>query len=406
MWMAIAAPVLALATVGSTELVSVSSDRAKLQDAVDVAALDAAKEIGAGAGEKVAERAEASVLAMLTNVSKRATLEADARYDRSAGQVTLTVRGVRPSFFNDLLPPGGFRISASATAEAMNAVPLCVLGLKSSGEGLKVEDYSFVEAAGCAVHSNSDLEVAGAARVLAADAQASGQRRGSGLLQPAIQVGAEVREDPFTKLSLSVPASCMSAAKQDIKVEGLSVRTLAPGVHRGKVEVKDAAVLTLAPGQHWFCDGELKVSDGGALKGDGVQLGFHSTAKFNFEKNALVDLLGLKSGTTAGFLIVADRNNTQTFEIKSAFARRLEGVIYLPSAKLLVDTSTVGLVSGVLGTVTAIVAEVGQSAKWTVAIVHELNTKGRPHLHINDDYEGSTVPVPAGLQAKNVRLAR
>ncbi len=278
----------------------------------------------------------------------------------------------------------------------MRALPLCVLGLDGEGETIKVDDEAMVTAGACLVHSNRDLTVSSKAKVTASSVQASGVRRGTGAVNPAVQQGAVRIDDPLAQRTIGFPASCMTMAKTDIVVGGGGSRTIPAGVHRGKLEVKENGAVTLAPGEHYFCDGEVSVKDTALLRGDGVGLFFHPTSTFKADGEARVDLLGLKAGAWAGFLMVSTRDHTGDFTIKSVQARRFEGVIYLPGSQLKVDTVGTPDPDG----------EIGQAAKWTVAIVRSLLVKGSPDLVINDDYAGSTVPVPESEANAQVRLSR
>ena len=70
----------------------------------------------------------------------------------------------------------------------------------------------------------------------------------------------------------------------------------------------------------------------------------------------------------------------------------LLGVIYVPSARLIVEGS----------------AEVARDSAWTVIVAKEVQLKGEPSLFINANYELSDVPVPEGVgpRAGDSRLVR
>ena len=384
--------------MGAAELAALNVERGRMQDAADAAVLAGAQEISVGAKHGVAERAEALALTHLAQAGGRSTLTAEGKLERGGRALRLTLHSRRPSFFGDLLPPGGFQTHVESVAQPMNQRPLCVLATYTGGDAIKVEGKSRIEASGCGIHSNRDLEVQSAARLAAGQIEVSGASKGSGAVTPAPQTGASRRADPFADRSVSIPASCLGAAKQDRKVGENGALTLAAGIHRGSVEAAKNGRLTLSPGVHYFCDGDLIVKENASVLGDGVVLFFHRTSRLKIEGSARADLLGLKDGDWAGFLIVAARDQDDPFEIKSVNARRLEGVIYLPAGRLQVDTTdpTLGVVAG----------DVSEAAKWTVVVAKELVVKGAPYLHINDDYAGSPVPVPAGVITRGAKLSR
>jgi hypothetical protein len=396
-WAALALPAVAVLAIGATELVFLNHERARLQDVADHAALEGAREMGAGASSGASDRAKASVLAALGDppAGTERSVTAEVIQDR----LRVRIDSRRPSFFGNMLPPGGFRTAVMAEAASVATIPTCLIARDpDDGEVISVEERAVVNAPRCGVRSNDNLEVQTDARLIGADVQAAGIRKGSGTVTPSVLVGAPVVADPFAAKALTAPAACLTATKQDIKVEHAETLTLSAGVHRGSLEVTDTASVTLAPGEHWFCDGDLTIKREGRLRGDGVALLFAKSVRFKFEDSAHVDLTGAKTGPWAGFLTAAVRDNSENFEIKSVNARRLEGVVYLPAATLKVDTSQ-PMAPPVEG-------DVSDAAKWTVAITRELVVKGAPRLYINDDYEGSAVPLPAKLQSNGAHLVR
>ena len=397
LWAA-AMPAVAIVAVGAAELAALNTERGRLQDAADAAVLAGAQEISVGAKHGVAERAEALALAHLTKAGSRSTITASGALEHGGRALRLTLDSRRPSFFGDLLPPGGFRTRVVSVAQPMNQRPLCVLATQTSGDAIKVEGQSRIEATGCGIHSNRDLEVHSDARLTAGHIEVSGARQGSGMITPTALTGANTRPDPFADRSIAIPASCLTQTKKDQKVGENGSLTLAEGVHRGSVEASKNGRLTLAAGVHYFCDGDFVVKESASVTGDGVVLIFHKTSKLKIEGSARADLLGLKSGAWAGFLIVAARDHTALVDIKSVNARRLEGVIYLPAGRLQVDT-----VDPLLGVVQG---DVSEAAKWTVVVAKELVVKGAPYLHINDDYANSPVPVPPGVITRGAKLSR
>jgi hypothetical protein len=394
-WASLALPSLAVLGIGATELVELNRERARLQDVVDTAALNGAHELGSGASEGLGERVKAAVIEAAGPLAPGRSLTPAAEVDGDLLHVSAESR--RPSFFGSMLPPGGFRTAVATSAQAVRVVPTCVTALKADGEVIKLEERAKLEAPRCGVAGNDNIEVQRDARLTGASVHATGIRKGTGPILPEVLTGAPVTADPFRTKTLDF-GGCLTTPKQDIKVEHDQTRTLAPGVHRGKLEITNTASVTLAAGVHVFCDGDLLVKDEARLSGAGVALLFRKDAKLKFENDAQVDLTGARTGAWAGFLIAAARDNTGDFEIKSVGVRRLEGVIYLPAAKLKVDTTQFGA--------PPVEGDVSEAAKWTVAVVSELNVKGAPHLYVNDDYAGSPVPLPQALRPSGAKLVR
>ena len=158
-------------------------------------------------------------------------------------------------------------------------------------------------------------------------------------------------------------------------------RSLPPGVHCGGVKVFGSAKLTLDPGEHWFLGGHLEVKEDARLEGTDVVLMFDKASKFDFKDRAQVNLNGRQSGTWAGMVMIGMRDNTQDFIISADNVDTLQGVIYVPRAKLIVEGKS----------------EVARDTPWTVIVARALELKGSASLFINANYHASNVPVPVGV---------
>jgi len=69
------------------------------------------------------------------------------------------------------------------------------------------------------------------------------------------------------------------------------------------------------------------------------------------------------------------------FRMASDNVETLDGVVYFPVAKLIVEGSS----------------DIAESSDWTVMVVDSLEIRGSPNLVINADYAGARVPVPKGV---------
>lgn len=369
-------PVLVLG-VGAIDLTSVQMDRTKIQDTVDAAAIQAAQQLSASDATALAQRTQAFVESQLGDLKYRTTYRVSTVVAADGKSLQVSLQGRRTSFFGGLLPPGGWPLNVSATAAPAGSVPLCVLSSgQSSTDNLKMAGTSQVTAAKCLVESNSDIAVGSTAWLQAALVQSSGLA--TGRITPAPQQGAPVIEDPFSGMSLAIPnAPCVSS---DIVYTDGAI-TLPPGVHCGNITVKGTATLTLAPGEHYFKAGELLVNQTASLTGEDVVLVFDSTADFQFTGTSTVNLSGRRTGSYAGFVITTSRENTRTLLLASNAARKLLGVIYVPSAELNVQGTN----------------KIADESAWTVIVAKSIKTSGGPNLVINSDYAASSVPVPTGV---------
>lgn len=385
---ALMVPGVAVLGLGAVDLHAVYSDRQRMQDIADGAALAGARELGLAVDASGPEaRARAFVDAQLAQWAHGPEIAAEVgaiTLDDGQRGLRVSLSGNRPSFFGNLLPPGGWNLSARSTATSVAVTPLCVLAHGESGQGvINVRDTSRVRAPACLIHSNRDIDVTGG-RIEAAMTQAVTSARGN--IFPAPATGAVEVQDPFAGLAIvddrgRVPGlvDCVLGVIPRVYFTGR--HRLRSGVHCGGIDVRGNAELMLDPGEHWFLAGELVARGMGRITGSDVVLFFGDNARFNFNGQATVDLNGRRSGRFAGMVLVGLRQNTLDFTIAADHVRNLHGVIYIPDSRLVIEGQR----------------DVGQDSAWTVIVARELRMNGAPRLVINADYAASDIPVPEGV---------
>ena len=371
---AVAVPCTAVVGIGAVELVAINAERAILQDAADMAALLGAKELAVASHEGLTDRVEGYALTQLAKVAVRTKLTAEATIE--GDQLRVKLSGNRPGFFGNVVPPGGFWTHVGATAQAEPGLPLCLMTLSSKPtEPLYVKDAAQVRAPACLVHSNANVAVDRYAALSAGAVRAAATATGP--ITPSASVGVASRPDPFKERD--IPTGTCAGGELETTYNGPA--TLPAGVHCGGVIADKSAVLTLAPGVHYFANGDLKLRATSTLKGTDVVLVFGPDATLKSQDWAWIDLVGRQSGPLAGMVLVHTRENPKAVELFSANVRRLEGVIYLPAADLLV----IGL------------RPVAAESDWTVSITKRVLVRGGARLVINNRYSESPVPVPDGV---------
>ncbi len=381
-------PAVLMMGAGAFDLTQVQASRIRLQDIADSAALAAANDLSlATDGSNATERARAYVDTHLSEWGDQAP-KVEAVYEvlDIEGQRAIKVRlnGHRPSFFASLLPPGGWHFGAQSTATTMGRVPLCVLVSGDKGNQLLyVKDTSRLNAPACLVHSNRDIDVEGAASVSAASTQAVTSARG--FITPTANTGAASISDPFVNLDLErkggLGVICgVAELLNRIRVDS-GTHYIPPGNHCGGIEARGTARVVLQPGEHMFLKGHLVIDESARLEGRDVVAFFDKQSKFEFKDQARVNLDGRKSGPYAGIVMGAMRDNKQDFVVSADHVESLLGVIYVPSARLIVEGSS----------------DVARDSAWTVIVAEELQLKGSPSLFINANYDASDVPVPNGV---------
>lgn len=368
----------------AVEMGSLAQERARLQAAVDAAALAGAREQAvAGSNARNAKGfAESFAAEQVTDLAPRISMAFTASQNAN-GSFQVSGVGVRASLFGNMIPPGGFTIRVSAIAEALNQQPLCVLALPENDDdgqqtGLSAIVNSSIQADNCLLHSNGSLLTSNNATVRAGTIQAARTVTGSGFV-PAANSGALSIEDPFKTRSISRPNACSGTSPGDYLVNSI-VWSLDPGVHNSNVVVSGTGRLTLRPGEYYFCK-EFKVQGNGTLIGDNVVMIFDDNATLDLQGNSRISLTGRTTGDWAGFVIVASRENDNDINISSSLVDKLLGTIYAPEATLRINAS----------------GAVAEDSKWSVIVAKDIALDKNAKLVINSDYMGSGVPVPKGV---------
>lgn len=377
-------PAVILLGVGAIDLYAVHTARNRLQSIADAGALAGAPSLAlATDGAAARERAAAFVVAAMSEWPEAPPFEGTYEIVNQGGQraIHVVLRGHRPSFFANMLPPGGWDFSGDATATSLGLVPLCVLVTGGAQtKVLHVEDQGRITAPACMVHSNRDILVEGGS-ITAAAVQAVTSATGS--ISPSPGTGAARIDDPFSGLDLerNRGLDCpIRAVTEPLKL-AVGVTRLQPGVHCGGLEASGDSTLILESGEHWFLGGHLIVREGARLDGDNVALFFDKASKFEFLDSALVRLSGRTSGEYAGIVMGATRDNPQNFIISSDNVESLLGVLYVPAAQLIVEGR----------------ADVARDSAWTVIVARSVQLRGSPSLFINANYNATNVPVPNGV---------
>jgi len=373
----VAVPLLLVVT-GAAEMMDLSSQKTKLQAAVDAGALAGAAKLSLALYDADTQASSAAATTAAQNLGA-----ADATFtvtvDHTANTLTLT--GVAPHRSLTGLINLGNSVMAKATAEALQKTPLCILQTGGSG-GIQLANASTIRASGCLVHANDNIVVASTAMITAERVQASGTVTGP--TTPAGNSGALPIPDPFASMSLN-PTSLCSLSLNIIATPLTGDTTIPPGVHCLPILAVGNTHVHLQPGEHYFVGG-LVMSSSSVLDGDDVVLIFSPLQIFNFADKATIRLSARRSGPFAGFLIATTRDNTKTFEISSTNVSQLLGTIYIPNATLDVTTS----------------GNVAQDSDWSIIVAKKLTLSNGPTLVINKNYAGSGVPVPDGVGPMSV----
>lgn len=387
---ALAFPGLVMMVVAGVELQALASDKARMQTVADAAALNAATQMRFAANEQLLTRTESFALSELSDL-KATPDQPDVRFTFDGNtptgvRVSLTAR--RLSFFGNLVPPGGFVTTVESTAEQLGSVPLCVLAAAVNGSDVLNLPQGSIIARSCLVHSNRDIALGNGSLLDAAAVQASGAIKGG---TPAnAESDMAIVTDPLTAMFNGTgPGAC--EFKNPVKTDKATVTvSVQPGVHCRHFDIENGT-LQFLPGVHHLFSGQLQLKKDAKIVGDDVTLVIwrQLDVKFDDGKVALLDLTGSRGGTGeagrwAGFALAVDPQRTGNLTLDFNEIRKLEGVVYAPSIRLIIPG---GINSS-------------EVTPWTVIVAKELRVEGGRTLQINADYSASNVPVPNGVGNK------
>jgi hypothetical protein len=382
---AFAIPALAMFTAGAVDLLAVMSAKDRLQAIADAGALAGAPSLSLSADGTLARAAATGfVEAQLSQWPDAPTVNPDYTVleQRETRAIRVRLEGHRVSFFANLLPPGGWRFRAEATAAPVGLTPLCVLGTGTSGRMIDAVGNARILAPDCGVHSNAQIRTTGAAGITGKKVQAVQSATGGGIV-PSALVGAAPIPDPFASLTFPSLNGCIGAPGQGnpVTYQDNQTHQLAPGIHCQPIVVKNVTTLVLLPGEHYFRK-NVTLQGNGRLEGDDVFLFFDHGSDPQFSGPYVrVNLVGRKTGPYAGLVMATVGGNQPDIVIPGERVERLLGVVYVRNGFL-----------GVTGNGVA-----AEDSAWTVVVAKEVRLSGGASIRINADYDGSDVPVPEGV---------
>ena len=387
---ALAVPAVAMLSVGAIDLAAVTTAQSRLQAIADAAALAAAPALGLAAdGAAARGRAEAFVEAQLSQWVDAPTVEAAYEVIEQDEQRAIQVRleGHRISFFANMLPPGGWRFEALATAVSVGKTPLCVLGTGMTGLMIDVLGSSRIMAPDCGIHSNAKIKVQdppqGTAQIEGRKIQSRLTAIGGGMTPTPGQGAAEI-VDPFASMSFPSLDGCPFTGNGQInpmKFEDGGTYYFEPGIHCRPIQIGYNTRVILKPGDHFFRK-NLVLQGRARLEGEDVFLFFNHVSDPDFNGQfARVNLVGRKSGPYAGMVMATVGGGSPNIILPGEKVEQLLGVVYVRNGFLQVTGNGVA----------------AEDSAWTVIVAKQVISNGTARIRINADYDGSDVPVPNGV---------
>ncbi|MCP4184421.1 MAG: hypothetical protein GY761_14095 [Hyphomicrobiales bacterium] len=381
--------------------------RSRLQEISDGAALAAASELGlSGSNQNTIEE-----IARNYAISHDRDLKVSVTIYNETSEVQVDLSKHWKPLLIQYIDKQSFPAKASARASKNGSSNLCILTLNETARAsLAIEKNGKVSASNCSIQSNSTsskgIVVEAQANLKALDICSSGGYLGSSnSVSPRPIVDCPVIPDPMINRSFSSKNVCHY---KKIKLKGGKV-TLSPGTYCGAVIADQKAEIQLRPGLYQFLNAPLIIDGGSKISGKYVTLQFSGSKSYIHLTNAsTVELSAMKTGATAGILLIADKsvNPNTVFKIQSENAREFTGLLYLPNNKIEIGADTkqgdACASGGPHGPKCKHLPEscetnFGQFSDWTAIVADQIEINKGVNLVMNTDYKNSDIPVPIGV---------
>jgi Flp pilus assembly protein TadG len=439
--LALSLPVIVGTAGFAVDYAAVNSTQNRLQAMVDSAALAVAREMTLVTltADRVQSVAAQYVAANIpANTPYPIDVVAVLAENNMAVEVKGTQQVVTPFGFLEQLA-GVAKVSATALARVTAANTQTKLCMLSLGEdrmgGIFMHNGSTVTAPECAIYSNSSdkdaVIIQNGSTIRAKTICAHGGVKNlSGMVDATTVTDCPIVRDPLAaKAEPPTNAPC----DHTLTVVLFGTKTLNPGTYCNGVYVLLNARVVMNPGIYVFRDGPFLAAMNAEVTGAGVSLVMTGKyAMLRLHGNALVELSAPTSGAAAGMLVweakswvpgtnswkmggcgsepSGSTNNpttatppagdsgptgctsiqayvtrlmkkTNEHQINADRAKTLTGTIYMPKGLLLIDSRK----------------PVADQSPFTILVVNKLDLYDGPNLVLNANYNGSTIPVPAGL---------
>ncbi|WP_156668124.1 TadE/TadG family type IV pilus assembly protein [Rhizobium bangladeshense] len=364
----VAVPLVGAASL-AIDFANASLDAAKMQEALDSAALAAVRLYGEGHSE--AEATQMATEMFFGNYHKTGSVS-DGNQDTTpateppplhvvyaqVGQEVMATADYAVSYQPVFLTRLSFPISRRSAAFRQPDKEACILALNPTADrAFQVSGSSKVDTSGCTITANSRsseaIYVGGSGTLktecLYTPGKVSASPGSMDLECSQPREGTSPATDPFR--SKAIPkagtwedlagcgqnfvaggggnGSCNGTGKTPNKPPDGYTVTLKPGTYNG-LEINGN--VKLQPGNYLIDGGKLKFNSQSVITGDQVTFFLLNGAELDIHGGSTFNVTAPTSGAWAGFSIVADRNNTAPAVINGNSSSHVNGIIYMPAA--------------------------------------------------------------------------
>ncbi|APO76830.1 hypothetical protein AM571_CH04053 [Rhizobium etli 8C-3] len=333
-------PLLGAASI-AIDFVNARFEADKLQEALDSATLAAVRLYGEGYSEAEATQLANEMFfgnyqtAGIVNEANDAMTPAEEppslqiAYSMAGQQVFATANyavDYDPVFLTRL----SFPISRRSSTAYQAGNEACILALSPTADrAFEVTGSSKVDTSNCAItansHSNEAIYVGG-----------SGSLKTECLYTPGKVAASPYKIDlecdkPYEGTAAALdPFRFKTMPKAGTLAKNNASGELEPGTYKG-LQVKGN--VTLQPGDYIINGGKLSFGSQSVVTGEGVTFFLLNGAEIDIHGGSTVNVTAPTSGPWAGFVFVADRDNTASAVINGNSNSNISGIIYMPAAE-------------------------------------------------------------------------
>jgi hypothetical protein len=348
-----------------------SVEKRRLQAAADSAAIAGAAELSYG--DYVSAAQSAAALNGFTDGVNGATVSVNpsgsstpsplyGAYAGQSGYLEVIVKQTTPTPFMGLFHISSVDVAARAVG-GQGSSPNCIYALSSMGTSILLNNNAQLSAPGCGVVDDSSstpaISVTGSANITATSVESVGtvytDNSGS-KISPTATTGIAAVSDPLA--SLSPPSYSLTSCTVDPLTyhgNGGSTYSVGPGSTNSTTQNGNTVcytsltlgvngdTVTLNPGIY-VITGALTFASGTVLGGTGVTFYLVGLGQVNIGNGATLNVSAPTSGAYDGILFYQDRTDILPAIIEGGSSSSLQGILYFPSASLLIgngSTSTV-----------------------------------------------------------------
>lgn len=408
----VAAPMM-LAVGITIDYAMLNSERSRLQEITDSAALAGAAEFALFNTSKktIGEVVEAFILAEGSKLIPKILI------DEKTQAVEVSVSKYWKPMLIQYFSKTALPIVATAKASSVGSNNLCILALDDvASASLSIEGESSISAQSCSIYSNSGsvkgIAVAGKAKLLAQSICSAGGYSGfASSVKPAPVVDCPRVPDPLIGRSFQTNGNC--DYKKTVIAGGKAV--LQPGNYCFGLYITGGAQVELQPGLYNFSMGPLIVDGDSKISGKYVTLQFSGNKTgLELTNESNIEFKAMKTGPTAGMIILAGENvdSDTVFKIHSQDAKEFTGLVYLPDNKVEIGAETDEGDKCSIATrkhkgnpnCKHCVSNIGEFSDWTAIVSKNIEINDGVNLVMNANYESSDVPLPVGIGSSGGRL--